>query len=247
MVVRQGDGQRGLVRAGVRGQWARPAHQHEPRHRARDVLDRPRQHGQAGLLGHERGAHGGVERLGSGLGVREGPRRGGGGSGGGVLDAGQVRLDPAAHLRPRVGVRGHAPHVRQLHAGPAHQHEADLHELLAEDLEVVARGDVVQGGAHAALHGVLDRHHGVVGLPGPDGRERGRHGRGGDQLGLLGARHGPQRGLREGARGAQEGAAPEGRGVVAGHLTVGSAPPSASMGLPASSHAPEPPATLMAV
>ena len=85
------------------------------------------------------------------------------------------------------------------------QHEADRYEHLADDAYTLAGCDSVQGGAHAALHGVFDGHHGGVRLARVQACERVGHAGGGDPFGVGCAGDAQQGGFGEGAGGAKVG------------------------------------------
>ena len=150
-------------------------------------------------------------------------RRGGGGAGQ-VGGGGYVLLRPAAHLRPGVRVGGDGLDVFNADGLRGDQHEADRHEHLADDTYTLAGCDSVQGGAHAALHGVFDGHHGGVRLARVQACERVGHAGGGDAFGVGCAGDAQQGGFSEGAGGAQIGVSHGHHGIGLGSVAVGFRP-----------------------
>jgi len=68
-------------------------------------------------------------------------------------------------------VRGHDADVFQRETGTGHQVEMDVHDDLTLDVQLDVVDQAVDGGAHRALDGVLDRHEPEVRLPAGDGLE----------------------------------------------------------------------------
>jgi hypothetical protein len=73
----------------------------------------------------------------------------------------------------RLGLRVAADglDVRQRGPGPGEQRELDRNPGFCADEQVTFAGQVVDGGGDDALDGAFHRHHGPLGLPGPDSRQ----------------------------------------------------------------------------
>ena len=170
------------------------------------------------VVQQRRGADRGV--VGAALFEQADSRRRGGGAGQ-VGRGGHVLLRPAAHLRPGVRVRGDGLDVLDTDGFRGDQHEANRHEHLADDAHTLAGRDSVQGGAHAALYGVFDGHHGGVRLARVEACERVGHAGGGDAFGVGCAGNAQQGGFSEGAGGAQIGVSHGHHGIGLGSVSVG--------------------------
>ena len=199
----QRHGQSGLVGAGRFGDVGGAGEQHEAGYGVLVVADVVLQYVQFRVVVQQcRRAD--CRIVGAALFEQSDSRRGGGGAGQ-VRGGGHVLLRPAAHLRPGVRVGGDGLNIVNTDGLRGDQHEADRHEHLADDAYTLAGCDSVQGGAHAALHGVFDGHHGGVHLARVQACERVGHAGGGDAFGVGCAGDAQQGGFGEGAGGAKVG------------------------------------------
>ena len=168
-VVGELDEQRGLIGAGGLADPPGSRDLDETGHGVGVVGHAPGQHVQTVLLGGQRVAQDRLIPQGLGVrgavGLRKGARRRGGGGAGDVARLGQVLVDPAAALRPGVGVGGDGAHVVERGAGAPGQHEGDRHGHLGGDDERRTRHEVVEGRVDPALHRVLDGDDGGFGGP----------------------------------------------------------------------------------
>ena len=218
----QRHGQGGLVGAGRFGDVGGAGEQHEAGYGVLVVADVVLQYVQFGVVVQQRrGAD--CRIVGAALFEQADSRRGGGGAGQ-VGGGGYVLLRPAAHLRPGVRVGGDSLDVFNADGLRGDQHEADRYEHLADNAYTLAGCDSVQGGAHAALHGVFDGHHGGVRLARVQACERVGHAGGGDAFGVGCAGDAQQGGFSEGAGGAQIGVSHGHHGIGLGSVAVGFRP-----------------------
>ena len=215
----QRHGQGGLIGAGRFGDVGGAGKQHEAGDGVLIVADVVLQYVQFGVVGEQRR---GADRRVVGASLFEQTNGGcGGGRAGQVRRGGHVLLRPAAHLRPGVRVRGDGLNVLDVDGFRGDQHEADRHEHLADNAYTLAGCDSVQGGAHAALHGVFDGHHGGVCLARAQACERVGHAGGGDAFGVGCAGDAQQGRFSEGAGGAQVGVSHGHHGIGLGSVAVG--------------------------
>ena len=70
-------------------------------------------------------------------------------------------------------MRGYGADLGEGCAGHRSEDEGDRDDLLGDHHEWVPTGQCVQGDAHRALHGVLDRHHRGIDIACAQGRGRG--------------------------------------------------------------------------
>jgi hypothetical protein len=163
MVVGQERRQRGPVRAGRCRQLPGRCHHDEPGHRVGPIVHVRREHGQP-VLGRGEGAcQRGVQAS-----LGDPPGRLGVGGERHPLAPWQVDREPAAALRLGLRVAAYGLDVRQRGPGPGEQRELDRQPGFRADEQVTFAGQVVDGGGDDALDGTFYRHHGPLGLPGPD-------------------------------------------------------------------------------
>ncbi len=192
VVLPQVGDERGAVVAGRRRRRDGPGEQDEAGDRTGVVGDVVRERVQAVQLARDRWGDGGVEAA---SGDRLRPARGRADER--DLRAGQVRPEPAPGLRLGVRVRGDALYGVLRRARPGEDVEHHRQVGLGGDDQRGTAGQLVQGGRHRALDGVLQRDDGGLHQPVAQGVQRLGDGGGGHLVGAVQLREVADRGMGE--------------------------------------------------